>query len=141
MVSAFTSQTRAEYIGSGQSVENAARRMRDRQLRFLPVCKPDGRVVGTITERDIVVRAVAAGRAPELCSVDEIMTRNVPGDGTVTTVQSIGGLVEREPGPVVVVDERGHLVATVGQSILDGGTVRTRSLRQAAQAPKGAALV
>jgi CBS domain-containing protein len=141
MVSPFTSQTRAEYIGSGQSVENAARRMRDRQLRFLPVCKPDGRVVGTITERDIVVRAVAAGRAPELCAVDEIMTRNVPGDGTVTTVQSIGGLVEREPGPVVVVDERGHLVATVGQSILDGGTVRTRALRQAAQTAKGAALV
>ena len=141
MVSTFTTQTRAEYIGSGQSVENAARRMRDRQLRFLPVCKPDGRVVGIVTERDIVVRAVAAGRAPELCSVDEIMTRSAPGDGTVTTVQSIGGLVEREAGPVVVVDERGHLVATAGQSMLEAGTVRTRSLRPTPQAPKGAALV
>jgi CBS domain-containing protein len=141
MVSPFGSQTRAEYIGSGQSVENAAKRMRDRQLRFLPVCKPDGRVVGTITERDIVVRAVAAGRAPELCSVDEIMTRNVPGDGTVTTVQAIGTVVEREAGPVVVVDERGHLVATVGQSMLDAGTVRTRALRQTPQVPRGAALV
>ena len=139
MVSAFSTQSRAEYIGSGQSVENAARRMRDRQLRFLPVCKPDGRVVGIITERDIVVRAVAAGRAPELCSVDEIMTKHQPGDGTVTTVQAIAAVVEREPGPVVVVDERGLLVATVGQSIMDG-TVRTRSLRQLA-APKGAALV
>jgi CBS domain-containing protein len=140
MVSAFSTQSRAEYIGSGQSVENAARRMRDRQLRFLPVCKPDGRVVGIITERDIVVRAVAAGRAPELCSVDEIMTKHQPGDGTVTTVQAIAAVVEREPGPVVVVDERGLLVATVGQSIMDGGTVRTRSLRQLAT-PKGAALV
>jgi CBS domain-containing protein len=141
MVAAFTTQTRAEYIGSGQSVENAARRMRDRQLRFLPVCKPDGRVVGIVTERDIVVRAVAAGRAPELCSVDEIMTRAAPGDGTVTTVQAISAVVEREPGPVVVVDERGLLVATVGQSILDGATVRSRAIRQQAQATKGAALV
>jgi hypothetical protein len=73
--------------------------------------------------------------------VDEIMTRNVPGDGTVTTVQAIGTLVEREAGPVVVVDERGHLVATVGQSMLDAGTVRTRALRQTPQVPKGAALV
>lgn len=86
-----------EYIGSGQSVENAARRMRDRQLRFLPVCKPDGRVVGILTERDIVIRAVAAGRAPELCSVDEIMTKGI--------------------GPGVRVDERGRLIATVGQRV------------------------
>jgi CBS domain-containing protein len=141
MVSAFSSQSRAEYIGSGQSVENAARRMRDRQLRFLPVCKPDGRVVGIITERDIVVRAVAAGRAPELCAVDEVMTRAVPGDGTLTTVPAIGGMLERESGPVVLVDDRGHLVATVGQSILDGASVRTRALRQPPAPAKGAALV
>ncbi len=141
MVSAFTTQTRAEYIGSGQSVENAARRMRDRQLRFLPVCKPDGRVVGIVTERDIVIRAVAAGRAPELCSVDEIMTKTIPGDGTVTTVQSIGSPIEREAGPVVVVDERGLLVATLGQSIIDSGHVRTRSLRSQSVPAKGAALV
>ena len=42
----------------------------------LPVC--DGqRLVGTLTDRDMVIRAVAQGRNPATTSVREIMTPEV----------------------------------------------------------------
>ena len=43
-------------------------------VRLLPICRGDGTIAGVIGERDIVVKAVARGRAPELCPVDEVMT-------------------------------------------------------------------
>ena len=46
-------------------------------IGFLPVCDAAGKVVGTITDRDIVVRAVAPGLDPETRQVGEVMSRNV----------------------------------------------------------------
>lgn len=46
-------------------------------IGFLPVCDAEGKVVGTITDRDIVIRAVAPGLDPETRHVDEVMSRNV----------------------------------------------------------------
>lgn len=58
-------------------VADAAAIMRDRNVGFLPVTKADGVVVGTITDRDIAVRVLAEGRAPDRTRVDEVMTRDV----------------------------------------------------------------
>jgi CBS domain-containing protein len=41
------------------TVEQAAGMMRDEGVGFLPVCDPDGHVLGTLTDRDITIRAVA----------------------------------------------------------------------------------
>ena len=41
----------------GDTVEDAARMMKLRNVGFLPVCDDDGNVYGTITDRDIVIRA------------------------------------------------------------------------------------
>jgi CBS domain-containing protein len=120
----FASSTakRPEFIASGQSVQNAARRMRDRGLTFLPVCKQDGLVVGLVTERDIVIHVVAAGRAPELCVVDEIMSRNPfsaqyqPGEKEGDSAMRSSRSAQRAS---VAIDEAGRLVAIVGQSIDD----------------------
>ncbi len=43
-------------------------------VRLLPICRGDGTIAGVIGERDIVVKVVARSRAPELCTVDEVMT-------------------------------------------------------------------
>jgi CBS-domain-containing membrane protein len=58
----------------GQTVENAARRMEKLGLRALPICRRDGSIAGVIAERDIVIKVVARSRAPELCTVDEVMS-------------------------------------------------------------------
>ena len=55
---------RAETIGPGDALRDAARKMRDIAIGALPVCDGD-RLVGMLTDRDIVVRSIAAGVAPD----------------------------------------------------------------------------
>lgn len=55
----------------------AAEIMSAANIGFLPVCDDGGRVVGTITDRDIVVRAIAPGLDPNARRVGEVMSRNV----------------------------------------------------------------
>jgi CBS domain-containing protein len=66
-----------ECAGRTESIQEIARRMRDRNIGFLPVCEEQGTVIGTVTDRDIAVRAVAAGRDPGRTTVEEIMTDEV----------------------------------------------------------------
>jgi|SRR5712664_2464893 CBS domain-containing protein len=58
---------------------DAARRMRDENIGALPVV-PAGendRVVGMVTDRDIVVRAVAENRLPSNAAVSTVMSEGV----------------------------------------------------------------
>lgn len=50
-----------EVIHPDDSLQTAAQKMRDRDIGFLPVCDGD-RLIGTVTDRDMVVRAIAEGR-------------------------------------------------------------------------------
>lgn len=58
------------------SLRAAARCMRDYDLGMLPV-EQDGDIVGTITDRDIAVRATAAGLDPDTTLVREVMSTEV----------------------------------------------------------------
>lgn len=58
------------------SLEGAARLMRDHNIGSLPVVK-DGKLVGIITDRDLIVRALADGRDQFLSRVGDLMTTNV----------------------------------------------------------------
>src|SRR5579863_9932198 len=57
------------------TVQDAARTMKEMDVGFLPVGEND-RLVGTITERDIVIRALAAGKGAD-CPVKEAMTSGI----------------------------------------------------------------
>jgi len=60
-------------ISPDDTLQLAARKMQERDIGFLPVC--DGqRLVGTLSDRDITVRAVAAGRDPRSTPVREFAT-------------------------------------------------------------------
>jgi CBS domain-containing protein len=52
----------AECIGENDTLDAAARKMRDLQVGALPICGTDNRLHGIITDRDIVVRCLAEGR-------------------------------------------------------------------------------
>lgn len=64
-------------IGEEESVSVAARALAHYNIGMLPVCSAEGKVSGVLTDRDIVTRCLAAGRAPEKTSVREIMTGQV----------------------------------------------------------------
>jgi CBS domain-containing protein len=65
-----------EVVGIGDNVLQAARKMRDLDVGFLPVCQSDGTPVGTITDRDIVLRVVAEGK-PAATAVEEVMSSDL----------------------------------------------------------------
>jgi CBS domain-containing protein len=58
-----------------QSIEEVARLMADIDAGFMPVGDND-KLVGSITDRDIAVRAVAAGKGPDTL-VKDVMTQDV----------------------------------------------------------------
>jgi len=65
-----------ECIGPDASLLEAARKMRKLNIGPLPVCEED-RLVGMVTDRDIVVRAIADGRDLEETKVQDVMTPEV----------------------------------------------------------------
>jgi len=67
----------AECVRPDTTLDEAAKKMRDLDVGPLPVCGDDGRLAGILTDRDIVVRAVADGRDPGSTRVNEVMTDGV----------------------------------------------------------------
>src|SRR5262249_62126734 len=66
-----------ECVRPGDTLQQAARKMRDLDVGPLPVCGDNDRLVGMLTDRDIVVRAVAEGWEPGSKNVGEAMTPDV----------------------------------------------------------------
>jgi CBS domain-containing protein len=54
----------AECIGESDSLASAAQRMRDLGVGSLPICGADDRLLGILTDRDIVVKCLAQGGDP-----------------------------------------------------------------------------
>jgi CBS domain-containing protein len=70
-------KTVPQSVNEDDSIRIAAEIMAAANIGFLPVCDEGGKVVGTVTDRDIVVRAIARGLDPALARVTEVMSRNV----------------------------------------------------------------
>lgn len=64
--------TDAKCIRETQSLADAARMMMDLDCGSLPICGDDGKLKGMITDRDIVLKCVAADRDPR-----EMMAREL----------------------------------------------------------------
>jgi CBS domain-containing protein len=54
----------AECIGENETLVDAARKMRQLDVGALPICGEDNRLKGMLTDRDIVVKALADGKDP-----------------------------------------------------------------------------
>jgi CBS domain-containing protein len=65
-----------ELISPTDTIHDAARKMTDEDFGVLPVAEFD-RLVGVVTDRDIVTRAVARGKDPDATLVREVMSTDV----------------------------------------------------------------
>jgi CBS domain-containing protein len=110
-------------VAPGDRIEEAARAMRAEGAGFLPVVD-DGRLVGVLTDRDIVIRCIAEGSDdPRACAVSEAMSTDVrtvaPEDDLEDAARAMAeGEVRRLPvvgdgGRVVGVLSHGNLVQAV----------------------------
>lgn len=67
----------AHWVPAHETVAEAARLMRELDVGALPVADADGRLCGILTDRDIVIGCVAAGRDPALVSAGD-MSKGTP---------------------------------------------------------------
>ncbi|MGW5383134.1 CBS domain-containing protein [Nocardia sp. NPDC003963] len=58
-------------IGVRDTMDIAAAKMRQRDIGSLPICDGEGRPVGIVTDRDIVVECLALGHHPETATAGE----------------------------------------------------------------------
>jgi CBS domain-containing protein len=63
-------------VRADQPAAEAAKTMKQADAGMIPVVE-DGRIMGTVTDRDIVVRVVAEGKDPRSTTVGEIASRDV----------------------------------------------------------------
>jgi CBS domain-containing protein len=63
-------------IPSDATLQDAAKTMERLNVGSLPVCEGEA-LVGMVTDRDITIRGVAAGRVPQQTLVSEVMTHEV----------------------------------------------------------------
>jgi len=99
----------------------AARLLYRHNIGALPVCGDDGRLRGIVTDRDIVLRCVAAENDPAITPVKEIMTKSVvsvgPGDDArvatrVMAAEQVRRLPVLSDGQVVGMVSLGDLAKT-----------------------------
>jgi CBS domain-containing protein len=101
------------------SAENAARAMVRRDCGALPVVNDSGRLIGMITDRDIVTRIVARGLDPRRARVDECMSDRVFACYEDDLIESCMWLMSRhQVRRIPVVDDRDRVVGVVSQADL-----------------------
>ena len=62
-----------EVTRPNDTLQTAAQNMRDRDIGFLPVCDGD-RLIGVLTDRDVIVRAIAEGMNPNIMIGRDLVT-------------------------------------------------------------------
>ena len=80
-------------IHPGESAALAARLLARHNVGALPVCARDGQLRGVVTDRDLVLRCLAAEEDPRQVPVGRIMTRHpaqvAPGDDVRLAAQTM----------------------------------------------------
>jgi CBS domain-containing protein len=62
----------AECIGENDTLADAARRLAELDVGAMPICGEDNRLKGMLTDRDIVVKALAQGKDPASTHAGEL---------------------------------------------------------------------
>ena len=105
-----------QYVQPTDPVQAAARRMREANVGFLPVCDSSRKVLGAITDRDIALRIVADGRPPTT-AIGDVMTREVvacaPGDDVRRAEELMG---KQHKSRMIVADEEWRLLGVISLS-------------------------
>lgn len=103
--------TDVDYCTPLDNVFEAAVKMRDLNVGVIPVVE-DGRLIGMITDRDLVVRGIAEKR-PGSSQVTEVMTKDVITVSPNTSVQEAAQRMAENQIRRLPVVENGRLVGIV----------------------------
>ncbi len=96
------------FVTPEANAHEVALQMNKRDSGFIPVCHGDGTLLGVITDRDIVVRAVASSKPIWLA--EDIMTRDVITIGPDYSVQKAALVMSSNRLRRLPVVKNNHLV-------------------------------
>lgn len=102
-----------EVVSPGETLEQAARKMADLDVGPMPVCEGH-RVVGMLTDRDITVRATAAGCDPKTTLVSDAMSQDIISCFEDQDVREAAGLMKaKQIRRLLVLNRANDLVGIV----------------------------
>ena len=120
-------------INPETTIEEAAKKMRDGGFGMMPVGEDD-RMIGTISDRDIAIRAVAEGKDP-LTKVRDVMSEGVTWVYEDESVEDAAMIMsERQVRRLPVINRDKRLVGIVA---LGDFAVESSEIRPAAEALSG----
>ncbi|MGH3519861.1 MAG: CBS domain-containing protein [Haloechinothrix sp.] len=127
----------AQCVGERETLQTAARMMRDLDVGALPICGEDDRLKGMITDRDIVIKCLAEGGDPASMTASDLAQgtpRTVSADADAREVlrmmeehqirrlpviedhRLVGMISEADLGRNLTDDQVGHMVERVTAS-------------------------
>ena len=122
-----------ETVRPDDTLQTAARRMSDRDVGPLPVVE-DNVIVGILTDRDITIRAVAAGCDPTRTTVRQAMSRDLVCCQADEDLESaVQRMEEAEVRRLPVIDRDSNLVGMVALA----DVARNADEKTTAQAVRG----
>src|SRR3954451_23946044 len=66
-----------ECVRPGDTLQEAARKMKSLDVGPMPVCGDNDKIIGMLTDRDITIRATAEGKDPKTAKVQDAMSEDV----------------------------------------------------------------
>ena len=118
-------------IGAQEPVSVAARLMSRYNLGFLPVQGENGRLCGVLTDRDVVLRCVAAGKPAEQMRVSEVMSAGVLSVEAGEDAAKAARLMSRAQLRRLPVTQNGKLTGMSPLRILRGAAILAWKQRSA----------
>ena len=100
------------------SIRAASILMRDHNIGFIPVCDDQGRAVGVVTDRDIVLRVAAENGSLDTPVASIMSTDLVTCGPTDSLAFAEVNMRERRKSRILVVDEYGRPVGVISLSDL-----------------------
>ena len=110
-------------VEQSASVTDVARLMQQEDVGSVPIVD-GGRLVGTITDRDIAIRVVAEGRDPQSTTVGDVASRDlVTIDPQQNLDEALRLMAQHQVRRLPVVEEDGRLVGILAQAdvAIEGG--------------------
>jgi len=106
-------------IDVSDTVQVAARRMREANVGILPVCEANGRVLGVVTDRDLAVRVCAEDLEASTTKVASVMTSAVLSCKPDDPVGRAEALMRKHRiTRVIIIDDAGALAGVLSLSDL-----------------------
>jgi CBS domain-containing protein len=124
-----------ECLDQKDTVQTAARKMREVKVGFLPICDPAKKVLGTLTDRDIAIRVVADGK-PGTTVVSEVMTREVVACKQKDDIRKAEQLMgKHQKSRILVIDDGSKLIGVISLSDLaqQDGSGASKTLKEVSE--------